>query len=233
MRRSGIKADFPKGGAGECRRTGHALASSPWLLFLAKEMGGIFAGYSKRMAIVRAVRILPILVLLASLSGPWPAMARDRSIDAFFGTYEGSSISPLAKGVSTRDMKVSIAPTKRGFNVTWNTITRKADGRSKVKTYSIDFEPTAREDVFGSEMRRNKFGDRVPLDPLKGEPYVWARITGSTLTVYSLHITADGSYEMQVYNRTLSEQGLKVKFTRFSEGEPMKVITGTLAKVDR
>jgi hypothetical protein len=233
MRRTGIKAGLAKRGARECRRTGRALASLPWLLFLAKETGGMFARYSGRLPILRAVRTLPILLILACLSAPWPAMARDRSIEAFFGTYEGTSISPPAEGMSTRDMKVSIAPTRRGFNVTWDTITRRADGQSKVKTYSIDFEPTGREDIFGSEMRLNKFGDRVPLDPLKGVPYVWARITGNTLTVYALHITADGSYDMQVYNRTLTEQGMSVKYSRFSEGEPMRVVTGTLAKVDR
>jgi hypothetical protein len=233
MRRTGTKARFTRRGAGECRRNGRVLAFTPWLLFLAEETGGMVDRHPERLPVMGAVRTLSILFILAFLSGPWPAMARDRSIEAFFGTYEGTSISTNGDGLSTRDMKVSISPTNRGFNVTWNTITRKADGQTKRKTYSIDFEPTPRADIFGSEMRRNKFGDRVPFDPLKGEPYVWARITGSTLTVYSLHITADGSYDMQVYNRTLSDQGMNVRFTRFSEGEPMRVVTGTLARVDR
>jgi hypothetical protein len=37
---------------------------------------------------------------------------------------------------------------------------------------------------------------------------------------------------MQVYERTRTAEGLSVKFTRFQEGEPMKVVTGTLAKVE-
>jgi hypothetical protein len=232
MRRTGIKADFIKRGVTQGRRMGLILVPFSWLGFVVGKTDGISPRYPGRLSRVRPVNALLIFLVLACLFGPRPAMARDQSIDAFFGAYEGTSISGASAGVSVRDMKVSIAPTKRGFNVTWNTTTHKADGKSKVKTYSIDFEPTKREGIFGSEMRRNKFGDRVPLDPLGGEPYVWARITGDVLTVYSLHITVEGSYEMQVYHRTRTEEGLSTEFTRFREGEPVRVITGTLAKVE-
>ena len=233
MKRTGIKAGFTTRGAGEYRRIGRTPASSLRLGFVAEKTNGMSDRYPERWPVMRAVHTLLILLVLACLFGARPATARDQSIDAFFGTYEGTSISDTTEGLSARDMKVSIAPTKRGFNVTWNTTTHKADGRLKVKTYSIDFEPTKRKGIFGSEMRRNKFGDRVPLDPLGGAPYVWARIIGNVLTVYSLHITIEGSYEMQVYHRTRTEEGLSIKFTRFSEGEPMKVITGTLTKLDQ
>lgn len=232
MRRTGIKAVFIKRRVAQYRRMGRILVSFSRLGFVVGKTEGISPRYPERLPMVRPVNTLLIFLVLACLFGARPATARDQSIDAFFGAYEGTSISGASAGVSVRDMKVSIAPTKRGFNVTWNTTTHKADGKSKVKTYSIDFEPTKREGIFGSEMRRNKFGDRVPLDPLGGEPYVWARITGDMLTVYALHITAEGSYEMQVYQRTRTAEGLSVKFTRFRDGEPMKVITGTLAKVE-
>ncbi len=232
MRKTGIKAGFIKRGAGVYRYIGRPLLSALRLEFVAEKTDGIFAGNPEHLKLARAVHTLLILLVLACLLGARSATALDEPIDTFFGNYEGTSISGATEGETVRDMKVSIAPTKRGFNVTWNTTTHKAGGRSKIKTYSIDFEPTKREGIFGSEMRRNKFGDRVPLDPLRGAPYIWARITGNVLTVYALHITAEGSYEMQVYHRTRTEEGLSAEFSRFSEGEPMKVITGTLAKVD-
>lgn len=232
MRKTGIKAVFIKRGAAQWRRMGRNLVSSSRLGFVVGKTDGLFARHPESLPMVRPVNTMLVFLVLACLFGAGQATARDQSIDAFFGSYEGTSISGAAEGTSARDMKVSIAPTKRGFNVTWNTTTHKADGKSKIKTYSIDFEPTKREGIFGSEMRRNKFGDRVPLDPLEGEPYVWARITGDVLTVYSLHITAEGSYEMQVYNRTRTKEGLSTKFTRFREGEPMRVVTGTLAEVE-
>ena len=232
MRITGIKAVFIRCDAAQYRRMGRTVMSSSRLEFVMGRTDGELVRYPEHLPRVCAVYSLLIFLVLACLFGARLAMARDQSIDAFFGAYEGTSISGAAEGISVRDMKVSIAPTKRGFNVTWNTTTHKADGKSKIKTYSIDFEPTKREGIFGSEMRRNKFGDRVPLDPLDGEPYVWARITGNVLTVYSLHITAEGSYEMQVYHRTRTEEGLTAEFTRFREGEPMRVVTGTLAKVE-
>jgi hypothetical protein len=228
-----MKVGFTKRGAGEYRRIGRTLASPLRLEFVAEKTDGMFARYPEHLSTVRAIHTLLIFLALTCLFCARPATAQDQTINAFFGTYEGTSVSGATDGVSVRDMKVSIAPTKRGFNVTWNTTKRKADGKSKVKKYSIDFEPTKREGIFGSEMRRNKFGDRVPLDPLRGAPYVWARIIGNVLTVYALHITAEGSYEMQVYHRTRTEEGLSIEFTRFSEGEPMKVITGILAEVDQ
>jgi hypothetical protein len=231
MRNTGIKAGFVKRGAREYRPLGCSVASSLQSGRVAQTTEGKSVRFAERLPMACGVRSLLILLVLTYLFGAGPASAVDQSIDAFFGIYEGTSISGASEGISARDMKVSIAPTKRGFSVTWNTTTHKAGGKDKVKTYSIDFEPTKREGIFGSEMRRNKFGDRVPLDPLDGEPYVWARITGNVLTVYALHITAEGSYEMQEYQRTRTEEGLSIKFTRYGDGEPIRVVTGTLAKV--
>lgn len=155
------------------------------------------------------------------------ALADDASIEAFYGTYEGQAFSKTKSEPGARDVSVSIQPHGSGFTVKWST--EKVDGDRK--SYSIDFEPTKRPGIFGSAMRRNKFGDSVPLDPLKGDSYVWARITGPTLTVYGFIITPEGSYEMQVYHRTLSEKGLELKFSRYLEGEPVRLIEGTLFRV--
>lgn len=176
------------------------------------------------------------LVLFAVVLGNWliaaPAAAEDAPIEAFYGTYEGKGFSTNNEDLAPRDISVSIKPDGRGFNVTWVTAETKEKGRVKRKTYSISFENTERPGIFGSAMQRNKFGDSVPLDPLKGQPYVWARITGQTLTVYGLIITREGSYEMQVYHRTLSDKGLDLEFHRYVEGEPVRAITGTLVKVN-
>lgn len=170
-------------------------------------------------------------LLFAVVLGNWlnavPAFADKASIEAFFGTYEGKASSRNDGEPDARDVRVSIQPHGSGFNVSWSTT--KADGDRKA--YSIDFETTKRPGIFGSAMRRNKFGDSVPLDPLQGDSYVWARITGQTLTVYGFVITPEGSYEMQVYQRTLSDEGLELEFFRYLEGEPVRLIEGTLYKV--
>ena len=178
---------------------------------------------------MHAIRAL--LVLVAITSSAAPGRAQDKPFSAFFGEYEGRSISSTEQGLSKRDLSVSIQPKGKGFNLKWTTITHKAGGKVKRKAYSIDFRPSRRPNVFASAMRTNKFGGSVPLDPLKGEPYVWGRLRGSTLTVQALMITDEGGYEMQVYERTLTETGLDLTFSRIRDGEQLKLIKGTLKKV--
>jgi hypothetical protein len=79
-------------------------------------------------------------------------------------------------------------------------------------------------------MHRDTFGHAEPLDPLKGEPYVWAGISGPTLTVHALLITNDGGYEIQVYRRTLTADGMALTFSRNRNGRELKTVYGVLGR---
>ena len=179
-------------------------------------------------------RFAPILFVVAAFAAiaafAGPAPAAERTIKNFYGTYVGRSISTVGEGLSQRDLNVVIKKHKNGFTVDWTTVTRMADGKVKSKSYSINFRATQRSGIFASAMRNNVFGGAEPLDPLKGDPYFWAGIKGDTLTVHALLITDDGGYEMQIYERTLTEDGLLLKFSRNRDGAPLRFITGTLTK---
>lgn len=168
------------------------------------------------------------LVMLAGLI-VHTSPAISQSIQPFIGDYTGHSIASESE-LDKRDLGVSIKKKKKGFSVTWTTITQRASGKTKKKTYSIDFQSTKRDSIYASAMKTDVFGGRVPLDPIKGDPYVWARIDGNTLTVHAMIVTDDGGYEMQVYDRTLSDGGLKLKFSRIRDGQPLKLIEGTLIR---
>jgi hypothetical protein len=169
-------------------------------------------------------------------AGAYGAKAAARSavaepIQSFYGVFEGESISVSGGEFSKRDLSIEIVPRGTGFNLTWTTI-RYAEHNSAVrKTYSIDFVPTQRENIYASAMRTDMFGHRVPLNPLEGDLFVWATRRGKTLSVYALMITPTGGYEMQTYHRTLTEHGLHLEFSRLRNGVPLKSITGTLARV--
>ncbi len=75
------------------------------------------------------------------------------------------------------------------------------------------------------------FGNAVPLDPLKGDPYVWARVEGDTLTVFALHVLEDGGYEMQTYARKRIPEGIDLKYSRIRDGETLRTVEGTLFEV--
>ena len=168
------------------------------------------------------------ILFLAVLIGR-PSHAAD--ISPFVGDYIGSANVVDNDGTETpRDMSVSIQERKNGFNVSWTTTTYKADGRIKTQKFSIDFKQSDRADVFSAAMRHNVFGHDVPLDPMQGEPFVWGRIDGDTLTVFSLFIDETGGYELQQFDRTLAEGGLNLSFSRFRNGVKSRSVETFLKK---
>ncbi len=174
--------------------------------------------------------IIPVGLLMAFWSHTNQAAAT--SIDPFVGTYHGTAISEATDEMKARDLDVKIRKVDDGFSVGWSTVIYKPDGREKKKTLNIEFFNTERPDIYGSAMRTGLFGKRVPNDPLKGQPFVWARIVGKTLTVHAMYILDDGGYEMQVYERTLDAKGnLDLVFKRFRNGKSIREITGKLTRV--
>ncbi len=173
------------------------------------------------------------LAILTLAIGIWSALtlASRADIAPFIGNYTGSAEVTLEDGSSQRrDMSVEIFSTSDGFGVTWASTRLREDGRSKTKSYTITFVPTERAGVFAAAQRRNVFGHKVPLDPMRGEPYVWARLSDSTLSVYSLFVTDDGGYELQQYNRSLVEGGLKLEFSSHADGVPVRSVNTVLER---
>jgi hypothetical protein len=177
-------------------------------------------------------RLIAAVLVFAAL--PCAAWAGDAKPSDFFGRYVGQADTvDDGESLSKRDISVEIKGAGRGaFTVHWMTFTRRDDGTRKRKSYTITFRSSPRTAIYSSAMRSDKFGNVVPLDPMTGEPYVWARIEGKTLTIHALHITEGGGYELQTYDRTLTPEGMDLRFSRIRNGEILRQITGKLARVD-
>ncbi|MFK7881882.1 hypothetical protein [Roseobacter sp.] len=178
----------------------------------------------------RAIRwfVFQVVLVVGILTTVNVALA---DISRFVGSYEGSAAVTSADGSQRqRDMNVEIFETDDGFKVNWTSTTYRPDGSSKAKSYSIEFVPSDRGDVYASAMKRNVFGHDVQLDPMKGEPYVWSRIDGETLSVYSLFVAEDGGYEIQQFNRTLADGGLKLEYQSVRNGEIQRTVSTFLRK---
>ncbi len=78
--------------------------------------------------------------------------------------------------------------------------------------------------------RPGVFRGATEVDPLSGQAFTWAHIKGQTLSIHSLVVAADGSYEMQTYDRTLTGFGMELTFTRVENGRAMRQVTGRLIK---
>ncbi len=161
-----------------------------------------------------------------------PAIGLAADIDRFTGHYSGSADFTYEGQIEHRDMSTTITSMDDGFSVSWTSVTHKKDGRKKEKTYSVVFAPSDRDNIYGSAMKTNVFGKAIPLNPLEGEPYVWARFEGDTFTIFSLFINELGEYEIQEYHRTLTTGGLDLLFRRINQGVPEKEINAFLERQD-
>ena len=174
---------------------------------------------------------LRLTLLSAALALLLPALAFAAPIGAFVGSYVGETDGTLDGETAPRDLSTTIALTEDGFSVTWTSVVYRRDGRRTEKTYTIEFLPSQRDGIYGSAMKVNVFGKQVPLDPLQGEPFVWARLEDDTLSVFSLIITEDGEYHLQEYHRTLADGGLELLFRRLTRGEQQREVRAYLEKV--
>ena len=172
------------------------------------------------------LRHLSLVLLLL-----FPKIVFAASIDQFVGAYKGEAEFVFEGETQHRDMSAEIEATKNGFVLSWTSVSYKNDGRTKSKTYTIEFIPSARDNIYKSAMKKNLFGNDEPLDPLRGEPFVWARLEGETLSVFSLFINAVGEYEVQEFHRTLVEAGLDLMFRRVHNGVAEKEIRTFLVRV--
>ena len=177
------------------------------------------------------VRVAAALgVAVALLAGGAAAAAEDLPIAAFAGRFAGTGIAKdeISKYFeeTIRDLDVSIVPEGGGFALSWSTVLRQGGDPDNPdvseNAHALFFEPTGRPNVFQGA---------VEIDPLGGWPFVWARIKENTLTVYSLLVHEDGSYEIQTYDRTLTGLGMELRFTRVRDGELVRSVTGKLVKV--
>ena len=152
-------------------------------------------------------------------------------ISRFLGEYEGMAQIVADNGdTSIRNMSVTITEIEGGFSVAWTSERQKANGALKTKSYEIDFRPSDRDGIFAAAQKKNIFGHAVQLDPMKGEPYVWAQLSGETLSVYSMFVTDEGGYEIQQYDRTLADGGLDLNFRRTRDGQELRTVSTFLKR---
>jgi hypothetical protein len=171
-----------------------------------------------------------LLHLLALVLAP-TADAVPAGFEKFYGEWVGTAVSDTGGEIAPRDIRAKIAPQGQGFSVTWVLVIHKAAGKDKRSEFSVSFQPTKRQNIYSSAMRMDTFGNAAPLDPLRGDPYMWARIEGPMIMVYALVITQAGGYEMHAYERTLTPAGvMNLKYFRVHDGEVLRAVTGTLKR---
>jgi hypothetical protein len=168
--------------------------------------------------------------------GPCSGKALAAELSDFFGTFVGHAQELDDSSPMSRDMDIVIEPFHDdGFQIHWITVT-KVNGRRDVPgvgrtVQSVYFEPASDRNFYVEVEADNPFREREEKAPMSGHAVRWASLDGDTLRVYSFVVLEDGRYELQIYNRTLTETGLDIVFRRFDDGELVRQIKGSTVRV--
>jgi hypothetical protein len=189
-----------------------------------------------RRVVARALLFFPI-ALAAVLAAPADASAA--SLEPFFGTYVGvAEVKDYEDGdTRQRDMDIVLEPYQRGgFQIHWVNVSL-IDGKRAVpgverRVQTVLFEPAEDRGFFVEVTENNPFRERDETRPMRGDPVRWASLDDQGLHVYSFVVLEDGRYELQVYDRTLTDIGLDIRFQRIVDGALVREITGTTARAN-
>ncbi|UCH73832.1 MAG: hypothetical protein JSU82_16165 [Rhodospirillales bacterium] len=160
------------------------------------------------------------------------AAAQDATIEDFFGTYVGNARIETAG--EFRDIIVAIEPSRKGFSIYTSTVIRKGPVRAvpgvKWRSETQVFVRSGAHDFYEPMLRESMFAQRRTPDLLKGDTVAWASIRGQTLGVYAMNVLDDGHYELRVYERTLTDLGMDLRFIRYRDGMALRELEGVLAR---
>jgi hypothetical protein len=160
-------------------------------------------------------------------------------LDAFFGTYVGVAQSTAApnEAIEQRDMDIVIAPYESsGFRITWTNVTlvhgrRDLPGVQR-RVSQVIMVPGSGAGYFVEARTYNPFREQEVAEPMGGDPVQWAVLDDRGLIVYSFVIRDDGRYELQIYRRWLTKEGLDLHFERIVDDEVLRVIDGHTVRAE-
>lgn len=174
---------------------------------------------------------LAATLLLAAQAGAAP---QDAAIEDFFGAYVGNA--RIEEDGEFRDIIVAIEPARKGFSIYTSTVIRKGPVRAvqgvKWRSETQGFVRSKTKGLYEPLLRESMFAQRRKPNLVEGDTVAWASIRGRTLGVYALVVLEDGHYELRIYERTLTDLGLDISFTRYRDGIAVRQLTGILARTD-
>lgn len=175
------------------------------------------------------MRAVVAAVVLAFAFATASAQAADRKLADFFGVYLGHGEADAGPGGQEKEKRYSqvlIRPAvaEKGFSIEWSTLKLKGDelpSTADTKTYTQTFRATDKPGLF-----RDVTSGDVNLN----QDASWAVISGDTLSIVQVAVAPDGGYFVTHYDRTLTQKGLEVRFTRFENSRIVRAVRLNLLK---
>lgn len=170
---------------------------------------------------------LCVMIAFAALGWGTLAMAAGAGPEAFYGRYQGSGVTQSPNlaflGLDTRDLDVQIGPDGNGFFVEWTTVIRDvADRETRRNAARISFEPSGRPGIYLERAAASRVADGLS----------WATVQDGSLIIRVLAILDNGAYDIQTYERSLTEKGMFLYFRSDRDGQTVRFVTASLKKVE-
>lgn len=173
-----------------------------------------------------------LLSLLFIVGTAYPSLAADRKLEDFFGAYLGHGTEEAIGQESSKDpekqtrfSQVIIRPAaENGFSIEWSTLKLKGDDiprEADTKTYVETFRSTDKPSFYR---------DITSGDPNLYQDTAYSVINGDTLTTVQISVLPDGNYFVTQYDRTLTKDGMDVRFTRFENSRIVRAVKLSLFK---
>lgn len=180
--------------------------------------------------------ILAVALLVGQAYGR-SVLANDLS--PFLGSYVGrATVENLITGEKQqRDLDITVVPyRKHGLRIDWITV-GLVDGRRDVPgvrrwSQTALFEHEDGKNYMVEAGTSDLFRERQATLPIEGDPVRWTRVDGNVLHTRSFMVLEDGRYELQVYQRILTDIGMDIRFERIVDGEIVRRVTGNTARAD-
>lgn len=161
--------------------------------------------------------------------------AQDPLVGQFVGRAQDVDLVDGAK--VDRDIDIVIEPVEGGgFRINWTNVTL-VDGRRDVpgvkrRSDQVLLVPAEDRQFFLAGVGYDPFQAKGDIDPMRGDPLRWGMRKGDALEVYSFAVLPDGRYELQVYERRQTPEGLALAFERIDDGEVVKRMSGHAVRAD-
>lgn len=165
---------------------------------------------------------------LAQPAAAQPSLEPALPVKDFAGRFLGSGSEVALKGggetAARRMSQVEIVGDEKGFSVTWATVKLGNNFKPvplKSSSQTMKFVPTATPNYYVAQ----DAGESTT-----GKASGWAKIKGATMTVVKMETLDNGTYSVQHYDRTLTEKGMDVAFSRFENGQVVRTVRLNLAR---
>ncbi len=170
---------------------------------------------------------LGLIGALHVLAGPVAA----EPIDPFVGRYEGESVSDARGLLAAGDIGLRIRREGQGFLADWRSTVSGPEGVQR-SNHEVFFEPIRERPVYRAHGQPGVSGQLRSADPMRGEPYFWARLEGATLILYAMRIEPAGSLDLRIYRYGLAGARTSFAFRHLRDGLPVSDATGWLRRHD-